>query len=103
MMTTLRTSRKSALFLTVAVIVLIITMLAFKDLNEKLDVMTASNAGYQKMTDSQSDKIRGLVSEINDLKGKSTNYKMNVTFNVEFLLCSHCKFYQPDITSQILS
>jgi len=69
-MATLRTSRKSALILTVGVIVLIITMLAFKDLNEKLDVMTASNAGYQKMTDSQSDKIRNLVSEINDLKGK---------------------------------
>ncbi len=73
MMTTLRTSRKSALILTVGVIVLIITMLAFKDLNEKLDVMTASNAGYQKMTDSQSDKIRGLVSEINDLKGKKND------------------------------
>jgi hypothetical protein len=74
MMTTLRTSRKSALILTVGVIVLIITMLAFKDLNEKLDVMTASNAGYQKMTDSQSDKIRNLVSEINDLKGKKNEF-----------------------------
>jgi hypothetical protein len=31
--------------------------------------MAASNAGYQKMTDSQSDKIRSLVSEMSDMKG----------------------------------
>ncbi len=85
-MTTLRTSRKSALILTVGVIVLIITMLAFKDLNEKLDVMTASNAGYQKMTDSQSDKIRGLVSEINDLKGKKMIYYFSDKYNVKLIL-----------------
>jgi hypothetical protein len=47
-----------------------VTLFAFKDLNEKLTVMTASNAGYQKMTDSQSDRIRALQSEISDMKGE---------------------------------
>ena len=71
MMSTIRTSRRSALLLGVGLMLMVITLFAFKDLHEKLDVMTASNAGYQKMTDSQSDKIRSLVSEINDLKGKT--------------------------------
>lgn len=53
----------------VGVVVMMFTLFAFKDLNEKLSVMTASNAGYQKMTDSQSERIRTLQSEIKDLKG----------------------------------
>jgi hypothetical protein len=69
MISNIRTSRKSALFFGVAFVVMIVTFFAFKDLNEKLQVMAASNAGYQKMTDSQSDKIRSLVSEISDMKG----------------------------------
>ena len=69
MISNIRTSRKSALFFGVAFVVMIVTFFAFKDLNEKLQVMAASNAGYQKMTDSQSDKIRSLVSEMSDMKG----------------------------------
>ncbi len=73
MISNIRTSRKSALFFGVAFVVMIVTFFAFKDLNEKLQVMAASNAGYQKMTDSQSDKIRSLVSEISDMKGSSSS------------------------------
>ena len=53
----------------VGVVVMMFTLFAFKDLNEKLSVMTASSAGYQKMTDSQSERIRTLQLEIKDLKG----------------------------------
>merc|ERR1739848_763469 len=43
-------------------------LLAVKDLNDKLGVMTASNAGYQKMTDSQTEKIRSLTTELEALR-----------------------------------
>lgn len=47
---------------------LFICLLAVKDMNDKLGVMTASNTGYQKMTDSQAEKIRVLSSELEALR-----------------------------------
>ena len=107
MISTIRTSRKSALLLAVGVVVTMITLFAFKDLNEKLTVMTASNAAYQKMTDSQSERIRTLQSEISDLKGGyyellrttvlscSKPIPLSMTSELTFLWFDHKTFIPP--------
>jgi len=68
MMTTVRTSKRIALGGLFAVAFLILCLLALKDLNDKLNVMTASNSGYQQMTDAQGDKIKTLTSELEVLR-----------------------------------
>ena len=57
MITTIRASKRIALGGFLGTGLLFICLLAVKDMNDKLGVMTASNSGYQKMTDSQADKI----------------------------------------------
>ena len=44
-------------------------------MNDKLGVMTASNAGYQKMTDSQADKIKSLNNELESLRASKVSVK----------------------------
>ena len=68
MITTIRTSKRIALGGFLGTGLLFICLLAVKDMNDKLGVMTASNAGYQKMTDSQTDKIKSLTNEIESLR-----------------------------------
>ena len=68
MITTIRASKRIALGGFLGVGLLFICLLAVKDMNDKLGVMTASNAGYQKMTDSQADKIKNLNAEIEALR-----------------------------------
>ena len=68
MITTIRASKRIALGGFLGTGLLFICLLAVKDMNDKLGVMTASNAGYQKMTDSQADKIRTLTNEIESLR-----------------------------------
>ena len=51
-----------------AAIFLVIVVLAVKDMNDKLTVMTASNTGYQKMIDSQADKLKALSDQLKDAK-----------------------------------
>ena len=68
MMTTVRSSKRIALGGLFAVAFLVLCLLALKDLNDKLNVMTASNAGYQTMTDVQGDKIKLLTSELEVLR-----------------------------------
>eukprot|EP00093_Oithona_nana_P011083 11083.XXX_614690_615880_1 [CDS] Oithona nana genome sequencing. len=68
MMTTVRTSKRIALGGLFAIAFLVLCLLALKDLNDKLNVMTASNAGYQTMTDVQGDKIKSLTSELEVLR-----------------------------------
>ena len=68
MITTIRASKRIALGGFLGIGLLFICLLAVKDMNDKLGVMTASNAGYQKMTDSQGDKIKALSSEIEALR-----------------------------------
>ena len=46
-----------------------------RDLNSKLEVMTSSNAQYQRMTDRQSEKIRKLESEKDSLASSSSRQK----------------------------
>ena len=48
-----RTSKRTALIGALGAVTLFLCILAVKDMNDKLGVMTASNAGYQKMTDKQ--------------------------------------------------
>jgi hypothetical protein len=72
MLTTMRTSRKSGFFFVFGVFFIVVVFFAFKDMHEKLNVMTGSNAAYRKMTDSQASKIKGYVAELADLKGKET-------------------------------
>ena len=64
MMTAVRSSKRFAVGAFLGLAFLLLCLLALKDLSDKLNVMTASNAGYQKMTDSQVDKIKALTSEL---------------------------------------
>jgi hypothetical protein len=59
-------SRRSVLFLCLAGLAFLFGFLVVKDLNEKLGVMTSSNAGYQKMTDRQLDSIKKLQDRLRD-------------------------------------
>lgn len=68
MITAVRTSKRIALGGVLGIGLLFICLLAVKDMNDKLGVMTASNAGYQKMTDSQADRIKTLQSELEALR-----------------------------------
>ena len=68
MMTAVRSSKRFALGAFLGLAFLLLCLLALKDLSDKLNVMTASNAGYQKMTDSQVDKIKSLTSELEVLR-----------------------------------
>lgn len=71
----MRASRKSGFAFVLLGFFIVVVFFAFKDMHEKLNVMTASNAAYRKMTDSQTSKIKGLVAEMADLKGKQTSHK----------------------------
>ena len=53
MIAAVRTSKRTALLGALGALTLFLCILAVKDMNDKLGVMTASNAGYQKMTDKQ--------------------------------------------------
>lgn len=55
-----RTGRRGVLVGVVGIAGLFIVMAVIRDLNTKLVVMTASNQNYQKMTDSQAQKITQL-------------------------------------------
>ena len=68
MITTIRASKRIALGGFLGTGLLFICLLAVKDMNDKLGIMTSSNVGYQKMTDSQADKIRTLTNEIESLR-----------------------------------
>ena len=52
----------------VGAIFLLMAVLAIKDMNDKLTLMTVSNANYQKMTDSLTSKIRDLETEVKNAK-----------------------------------
>ena len=73
MITTIRASKRIALGGFLGFGLLFICILAVKDMNDKLGVMTASNAGYQKMTDSQTDKIKNLNNEIEALRASKVS------------------------------
>lgn len=67
-MSAVRTSKRVAAGGFLAACFLVLCLLAAKDMNDKLTVMTASNAQYQKMTDSQADKIMSLAAELESTK-----------------------------------
>ncbi len=69
MITTVRSSKRLAFGAVLGLCLVLVCLLAVKDLNDKLGVMTASNTGYQKMTDSQMEKIRSLTSELEGVRG----------------------------------
>ncbi len=58
--------RRPLLILCLCGLAFLVGILVVKDLNEKLSVMTASNAGYQKMTDRQNDNIGRLQQRLKD-------------------------------------
>ena len=76
MITTIRASKRIALGGFLGTGILFISLLAVKDMNDKLGVMTASNAGYQKMTDSQADKIKSLNNELESLRASKVSVKL---------------------------
>ena len=76
MITTIRASKRIALGGFLGTGILFISLLAVKDMNDKLGVMTASNAGYQKMTDSQADKIKSLNNELESLRASKVSAKL---------------------------
>ena len=85
MITTIRASKRIALGGFLGTGILFISLLAVKDMNDKLGVMTASNAGYQKMTDSQADKIKSLNNELESLRASKVSAKL-------FLDTACCEF-----------
>ena len=62
-----RTSRRTVLLSVLFGFFMIATMVVIKDLNDKLAVMTSSNASYQRMTDKQMERIKNL--QVSDLRG----------------------------------
>lgn len=73
MIASIRTSKRIALGALVGFCLLCFGLLAVKDMNDKLGVMTASNAGYQKMTDTQADKIKSLTTELEALRASKVS------------------------------
>lgn len=73
MIATVRASKRIALGGFLGIGLLFVCLLAVKDMNDKLGVMTASNAGYQKMTDSQADKIKALNNELESLRSSKVS------------------------------
>ena len=66
--TAVRASRRAMFGCVVGAIFLLMAVLAIKDMNDKLTLMTVSNANYQKMTDSLTSKIRDLETEVKNAK-----------------------------------
>ena len=73
MITAIRASKRIALGGFIGFALFFVCLLAVKDMNDKLGVMTASNAGYQKMTDSQADKIKMLQSELDSVRASKVS------------------------------
>lgn len=69
MMASVRTSKRLAFGGFLGTCLVLLCLLAVKDMHEKVVVMTSSNSGYQKMTDSQTDKIRSLTAELEGVRG----------------------------------
>ena len=66
--TSVRTSRRTMFGGLILCVFSIIGLMVVKDMNEKLSVMTSSNSGYQKMTDSQTNRISQLNSDLKKYK-----------------------------------
>lgn len=49
-------------------VLLVIAVLAVKDLNDKLRVMTVSNVSYQRMADTQSERLKSMGEELRKAK-----------------------------------
>lgn len=62
------TSRRALLGCLVGAIFLVMSFMAVKDMNDKLTLMTVSNANYQKMTDTLTDKTQRLETEVKNAK-----------------------------------
>jgi len=61
-----RSPRRWSLAAGLFALVLLALLLAVKDLHDKLGVMTASNQGYQRMTDAQASKLKHVQSDLAD-------------------------------------
>ncbi len=72
-MATVRSSKRLAAGAFFGLILFVLCLLAVKDMNDKLSVMTASNAGYQKMTDSQLEKIQRLTAELEGMRSSKVS------------------------------
>ncbi len=59
-----RTSRRALLLYALSGAFLLVLVLVVKDLNDKLNVMTHSNMGYQRMTDKQTERIKKLQARV---------------------------------------
>jgi hypothetical protein len=60
MIASVRTSRRTMFGGLILCVFSIVGFMVVKDMNDKLSVMTSSNSGYQKMTDSQASRITRL-------------------------------------------
>ncbi|TRY68752.1 hypothetical protein TCAL_04691 [Tigriopus californicus] len=75
-----RTGRRGVLVGVVGIASLFIVMAVVRDLNTKLVVMTASNQNYQKMTDSQAQKITQLQKTLQEeQEQKELNNKQSLS------------------------
>ncbi len=63
-------SRRPAVMGVAAVVTLIVLVLAAKDQSDKLSVMTAANQDYQRMTDSQAERIRRVQQQLEEEREK---------------------------------
>ena len=68
MIASVRTSRRTMFGGLILCVFSIIGLMVVKDMNDKLSVMTSSNSGYQRMTDSQTNRINQLNTELKNSK-----------------------------------
>ena len=68
MINSVRTSRRTMFGGIILCVFSVIALMVVKDMNDKLTVMTSSNSGYQKMTDSQANRINQLNAELKNSK-----------------------------------
>ena len=68
MIASVRTSRRTMFGGLILCVFSIVGFMVVKDMNDKLSVMTSSNSGYQKMTDSQASRITQLNTDLKSSK-----------------------------------
>ena len=68
MIAAIRTSRRAMFGAMLGCVFFVVALMVVKDMNNKLSVMTASNSGYQRMTDSQASRINKLAAHLKDAK-----------------------------------
>ena len=73
MINSVRTSRRTMFGGIILCVFSVIALMVVKDMNDKLTVMTSSNSGYQKMTDSQANRINQLNAELKNSKKEYSN------------------------------